>query len=134
VALFFAVIAMPGVIARCCPSIIIRVLSNATRVCDIAASVPQPGAGRAQAWRDVADRLLILSLDMPREIHRIVQYPQHVNCPIWLAADPEQNDVPSAPPHMQCAQTRADLIALSRPVDGRPALQASQGRGQQVAV
>src|ERR1019366_3930991 len=48
--------------------------------------------------------------------------------------NPKQNDMPSTTPNMQRAQTRADLVAWSRPGNGRPALQTGQARGQQIAI
>jgi len=37
-------------------------------------------------------------------------------------------------PHMQRAQTHADLVALTRPDDVRPVRQADQRDGQQISV
>ena len=65
-------------------------------------------------------------MHMPREVHRIVQYPQHVDCSVTLAAHPEQNDVPPTTPDMQRAHTRTDRVALPHPGNGWPALQTGQ--------
>ena len=63
---------------------------------------------------------------MPREIHRVVQYPQQVDRPFRFTANSEQNDVPAAPPDMQRVRARAYLIASPSACRGRTSLQTRQ--------
>jgi hypothetical protein len=50
---------------------------------------------------------------------------------ISLGAGAEQDDMPSAAPDMQCVQSRTDLVALSRPGNGRPELKTGQSLSKQ---
>lgn len=63
---------------------------------------------------------------MSREVHRIVRNPQYVDRCCQLAANPEQDYMPSTRPDMQRAQPGTDLIALSHLGYNRSALQPGE--------